>query len=105
MLTPARSLDKISLQELFRSLLGDPADAPWRSEEALALFQAVTGAAVRSLGRTTVLEFLKTAGGQYPAASTPAGKAGMASGRRGTGNLAALKRWLWSRIGRADRSV
>jgi membrane protein len=105
LLTPARSLDKISLQELFRSLLGDPADAPWRSEEALALFQAVTGAAVRSLGKTTVLEFLKTAGGQYPAASTPAGKAGMASGRRGAGNLAALKRWLWSRIGRADRGV
>ena len=59
-LVPARSLDKICLQELFRSLFGNPKEAPWQSEEALSLFESVSGAAVRSLGETSVLEFLKS---------------------------------------------
>jgi membrane protein len=59
-LVPARSLDKIRLQELFRSLFGTPKEAPWQSEEALTLFESVSGAAVRSLGATSVLEFLKS---------------------------------------------
>ena len=59
-LVPARSLDKIHLQELFRSLFGNPKEAPWQSEEALSLFESVSGAAVRSLGETSVLEFLKS---------------------------------------------
>jgi membrane protein len=59
-LVPSRSLDKIRLQELFRSLFGNPKEAPWQSEEALSLFESVSGAAVRSLGQTTVLEFLKS---------------------------------------------
>jgi membrane protein len=59
-LVPARSLDKIHLQELFSSLFGNPMEAPWQSEEALSLFESVSGAAVRSLGETTVLEFLKS---------------------------------------------
>jgi hypothetical protein len=60
LLVPARSLDKICLQELFRSLFGNPKEAPWQSEEALSLFESVSGAAVRSLGETSVLEFLKS---------------------------------------------
>jgi membrane protein len=59
-LVPARSLDKIHLQELFSSLFGNPKEAPWQSEEALSLFESVSGAAVRSLGNTSVLEFLKS---------------------------------------------
>jgi membrane protein len=59
-LVPARSLDKIRLQELFSSLFGNPKEAPWQSEEALSLFESVSGAAVRSLGKTSVLEFLKS---------------------------------------------
>jgi membrane protein len=60
LMVPARSLDKIRLQELFRSLFGNPKEAPWQSEEALSLFESVSGAAVRSLGETSVLEFLKS---------------------------------------------
>jgi membrane protein len=60
LLVPARSLDKIPLQELFRSLFGNPKEAPWQSEEALTLFESVTGAAVKSLGDASVLEFLKS---------------------------------------------
>jgi len=60
LLVPARSLDKIHLQELFSSLFGNPKEAPWQSEEALSLFESVSGAAVRSLGETSVLEFLKS---------------------------------------------
>jgi membrane protein len=59
-LVPARSLDKIRLQELFRSLFGNPKEAPWQSEESLSLFESVSGAAVRSLGETSLLEFLKS---------------------------------------------
>jgi hypothetical protein len=59
-LVSARSLDKIRLQELFRCLFGNPKEAPWQSEEALTLFESVSGAAVRSLGETSVLEFLKS---------------------------------------------
>ena len=60
LLVPARSLDKIGLQELFRGLFGNPKEAAWQSEEALSLFESVTGAAVGSLGETSVLEFLKS---------------------------------------------
>jgi membrane protein len=60
LLVPSRSLEKIYLQELFESLFGNPKEAPWQSEEALALFESVSGAAVSSLGQTSVLEFLKS---------------------------------------------
>jgi len=59
-LIPARSLDKIGLQELFQSLFGTPKEAPWQSEEALSLFESVTAAAVESLGQMSVLQFLKS---------------------------------------------
>ena len=74
LLVPARSLDKIRLQELFSGLFGNPAEAPWQSEEALSLFESVTGAAVRSLGKTTVLEFLKSSLEKSPAEQQEAKK-------------------------------
>jgi hypothetical protein len=60
LLVPTRSLERTYLQQLFRSLFGNPVEAPWQSEEALSLFESVTGAAVRSLDQTSVLEFLKS---------------------------------------------
>jgi len=60
LLLPARSLDKIRLQQLFGCLFGNPKEASWQSEEALALFESVTGAAVQTLGDTSVFEFLKS---------------------------------------------
>ncbi len=66
LLVPARSLDKIRLQQLFRTLFGNPKEAPWQSEEALSLFESVTGAAVRSLGEISVLEFLKSSLESHP---------------------------------------
>jgi hypothetical protein len=60
LLVPSRSLEKIYLRELFESLFGNPKEAPWQSEEALSLFESVSGAAVSSLGQTSVLEFLKS---------------------------------------------
>lgn len=74
LLVPARSLDKIRLQELFRALFGNPVEAPWQSEEALSLFESVTGAAVRSLGETSVLEFLKSSLNRSPAEQQEAKK-------------------------------
>jgi len=74
LLVPARSLDKIRLQELFRALFGIPVEGPWQSEEALSLFESVTGAAVRSLGETSVLGFLKSSLNRSPAEQQEAKK-------------------------------
>jgi hypothetical protein len=62
-LVPARSLDRISLQCLFQCLLGSSVGPAHPGRPALALYNAVTGAAGGSLADRTVLDFLKSGDG------------------------------------------
>jgi membrane protein len=94
-LLPARSLDRISLQGLFQCLFGSSAQPAYQSEQALALYNAVTGAASDSLADRSVQDFFKL--GIAPARH-PGEEVARRAGRAGAaGRAQALKRlqkWL-----------
>jgi membrane protein len=59
-LLPARSLDRIRLQEVFQCLFGGSAQPAHPNGSALALYEAAIGAAGASLADRTVLDHLKS---------------------------------------------
>ena len=59
LLMPARSLDRISLQSLIACLFRGSPRPTRRGGPALALYEAVTGAADGFLAERTVLDFIR----------------------------------------------